>query len=182
MNSVVAALAVFLIRTIYMLCRKQAIPHLWTAVFAASLCPFSLIGLLGLPDNGAVVNLLLDSSVKFYFFILWEGIAAALVGASFYRCRQRKWKALESMQLEDNVFLLEGIRKPVVCGFYHPMIYIPVRLPEEEREKVVAHKKRLIAGYGHRLLVCSILVTYFNWFNPVLWLSLYYYSEDLKRL
>lgn len=182
MNSVVAALAVFLIRTIYMLCRKQAIPHLWTAVFAASLCPFSLIGLLGLPDNGAVVNLLLDSSVKFYFFILWEGIAAALVGASFYRCRQRKWKALESMQLEDNVFLLEGIRKPVVCGFYHPMIYIPVWLPEEEREKVVAHKKRLIAGYGHRLLVCSILVTYFNWFNPVLWLSLYYYSEDLKRL
>ena len=103
-------------------------------------------------------------------------------GRKLLPMQTKEWKALESMQLEDNVFLLEGIRKPVVCGFYHPMIYIPVRLPEEAREKVVAHKKRLIAGYSHRLLVCAILVTYFNWFNPVLWLSLYYYSEDLKRL
>jgi len=182
MNSAVAALVVYLIRAIYVLGKKRAVPHLWVAVFAASLCPFSLIGMLGMPENGNIVNMVLGSSLKFYFFILWEGLSAILVISSFYRCRKRKWKALESMQLEDNVYLLECIKKPVVCGFFHPMIYIPAELPEELREKIVAHKKRLIAGGSHKLIVGAVLVTYFNWFNPILWLSLYYFSEDLKRL
>ena len=182
MNSVIAALIVFLIRAAFVLYKKRVIPCLWGAVFLVSLCPFSLAGLWGFPENGGLVELFLGSSFKFYFFFLWEGLAAVLILSSFYRCRKRKWKALESLKLAEDVFVLEGLKRAIVCGFFHPVIYLPADLTEELQQEVLERKRRMVVSGGQKLMVLAMLVTYLNWFNPILWLSLFYLKEDLKRL
>ena len=182
MNSVLAALIVFVIRAVFVLGKKVVAPRLWGIVFLASLCPLSMAELVGLPANGAVVNMMLGSSFKLFFFIIWEGLAAVLILRGFYRCRRRKWMALESLQLEDDVYILEDLKRPVICGFFHPMIYLPADMEENRRQEVIRRKRKQIAGGGQKLMVAAILITYLNWFNPILWLSAYYLKEDYKRI
>lgn len=179
MNSVAAAIVVFGVRAVFVLRKKRVIPHIWGLVFLAALCP---VGILKFMDQGYVVEALLGSSVKFYFFLLWEGVAALLILWNFYECRKRRWKSLECEKLDENIFIMKGIKKAQVCGFFRPVIYLPEGLDEQVQQEVLKRKRRLIDSGGQKLTVAASVITFLYWFNPVLWLSLYYMKEDLKRL
>ena len=179
MNSVAAAIVVFGVRAVFVLRKKRVIPYIWGLVFLAALCP---VGILKVMDQGYVVEALLGSSVKFYFFLLWEGVAALLILWNFYECRKRRWKSLECEKLDENIFIMKGIKKAKVCGFFRPVIYLPEGLDEQVRKEVLKRKHRLIDSGGQKLTVAASVITFLYWFNPVLWLSLYYMKEDLKRL
>ena len=47
---------------------------------------------------------------------------------------------------------------------------------------MLKRKHRLIDSGGQKLTVAASVITFLYWFNPVLWLSLYYMKVDLKRL
>ena len=145
-----------------------------------SRCRVAVFGIGGV--GGYVVEALLGSSVKFYFFLLWEGVAALLILWNFYECRKRRWKSLECEKLDENIFIMKGIKKAKVCGFFRPVIYLPEGLDEQVRKEVLKRKHRLIDSGGQKLTVAASVITFLYWFNPVLWLSLYYMKEDLKRL
>lgn len=179
MNVVITAIVVFLIRSVLILKKKQVIPHIWGAVFLGGLLPF---GIFHFPQSGYVVEVLLSSSLKFYFFLLWEGIAVLLVASEFLKCRKNKWRALECEALGENVYIMKGIKKTQICGFFHPVIYLPEGLEEEVQQAVLERKHRMIASGGQKLQTFATVVTYLNWYNPILWFSLYYLKEDMKRI
>ena len=59
--------------------------------------------------------------------------------------------------------------------------YCSEKATDERKASIYRHG--LIVGHGANfLVVLAMLVTYLNWFNPILWLSLFYLKEDLKRL
>lgn len=179
MNVVIAAIAVFLVRSVFILGKKQVNPYIWGIVFLGGIFP---VGLFHFPESGYVVEALLGSSLKFYFFLLWEGIAVLLVASGFLKCRKNKWMALECEALGENVYIMKGIKKAQVCGFFHPVIYLPEGLDEKVQQTVLERKRRMIDRGGQKLRVFASIVTYLNWYNPILWFSLYYLKEDMKRI
>ena len=178
-NVVIAAIIVYAIRAVFVLWKKKSFPCIWGLVFAAALCP---VEFPGFPCSGYVVEALIGSSLKFYFFLVWEGIAAVLLLWAFFSCRRIKWRTLDGQELEKGVFLVKGLRRARVCGFWHPVIYVPEALTPEVQAEVIARKKKGIASGAHRIFVCGCVITCLNWFHPILWFSLYYMKHDMNRL
>ena len=74
-------------------------------VFAAALCP---VEFPGIPCSGYVVEALIGSSMKFYFFLVWRGVAVALLLWGFLAYRRIKWHTLDGAELEEGVFVMKG--------------------------------------------------------------------------
>ncbi len=178
-NVVFTAIVIFLVRAAFVLRKKRFVPHVWGIVFLSAVCP---VEMPVFTNSRYILETILGSSFKFYFFLVWELTAVFLLVRSLLKCRKRKWKSLECERIEDNVFLLKGICKAEVCGFLHPVIYLPEGLEPEVQKAVLERKKKLIASGGQKLVVFASIVTYLNWFNPVLWLSIYYMKADMRRL
>lgn len=178
-NVVVIAIIVYVIRAVFVLWKKKSCPGIWGLVFAAALCP---VEFPGIPCSGYVVEALIGSSMKFYFFLVWEGVAVALLLWGFLAYRRIKWHTLDGAELEEGVFVMKGLKRARVCGFWHPVIYVPDNLSPQVQTEVIARKKKAITSGAHRIFVFGCIVTCLYWFHPILWFSLYYMKHDMNRL
>ena len=86
------------------------------------------------------------------------------------------------VELEEGVFVMKVLKRARVCGFWHPVIYVPDNLSPQVQAEVIARKKKAIASGAHRIFVFGCIVTCLYWFHPILWFSLYYMKHDMNRL
>lgn len=111
---------------------------------------------------------------------VWAAGAAGMAiyaAGSDLRLRRR---VRESVPLEGNVRLCDGISTPFLLGLVRPSVYLPTALPEADRGWVLAHEKtHLRRGDPWWKALGFVLLTVY-WFDPLAWLCFALFCRDLE--
>ena len=91
-----------------------------------------------------------------------------------------KFRMREATLLSGNVFEIDIIHSPFVCGLIKPKIYLPIGLSESERRFVLCHEQTHIARKDYLIKPLAFLVLSVHWLNPFMWLAFLLMSRDLE--
>jgi beta-lactamase regulating signal transducer with metallopeptidase domain len=107
------------------------------------------------------------------------GAAGMAVYAAVSDLRLRR-RVRESVPLEGNVRLCDGISTPFLLGLIRPKIYLPASLPEADRGWVLAHEKAHLrrGDPWWKALGFALLGVY--WFHPLVWVCWALFCRDLE--
>lgn len=130
------------------------------------------------PSPGASVNPL--QVWMFFGGILWAvGLSALLLYAlaSFW-CLNIRLR--ESILLEENVRLCDGVESPFILGIVRPRIYLPSNLKKEEMKYVLAHERAHLKRRDHWWKLLGYLVAAVYWFHPLVWAAYILFCRDME--
>ncbi len=85
-----------------------------------------------------------------------------------------------SFDKEERIAEVAGINAPFLWGFFHPVIYLPAGLSEEEKKYITAHENCHKKRGDHFVKIVVFLITIFHWFNPLVWLSYFLFCRDME--
>lgn len=85
-----------------------------------------------------------------------------------------------AIKVEDHVYTSDEILTPFVMGLFKPRIYLPTSLSDEKLQIILMHENIHIKRKDTFIKSLAFLVLLVNWFNPLVWLSFYYMSQDME--
>ena len=85
-----------------------------------------------------------------------------------------------AVRLVDNIWVCENISSPFVVGVFRPKIYLPFRLPEEEKDFILCHEKHHIARKDNWFQLFAFFLVCIYWFHPLVWLSYFAMIRDME--
>ncbi|MCL2388298.1 MAG: M56 family metallopeptidase [Defluviitaleaceae bacterium] len=91
-----------------------------------------------------------------------------------------KWRLKDCVPYAQNIFTTEGIKSPFVLGFISPRIYLPLALPESEREYIILHEQTHIRRHDHIVKFLAYIILCMHWFNPLVWAAFSLMSKDME--
>ena len=111
---------------------------------------------------------------------VWAAGAAGMAiyaAGSDLRLRRR---VRESVPLEGNVRLCDGISTPFLLGLVRPRVYLPTALPEADRTWVLAHERVHLRRGDHWWKALGFLILSIYWFHPLVWVCFALFCRDLE--
>ena len=112
--------------------------------------------------------------------VLWFlGFTALLLHSliSFLRIRKT---VEESIPLQDNVRLCDRVGSPFILGIFHPEIYLPSDIREQELPYVLAHEKAHLKRRDHWWKPLGYLLLSLYWFHPLMWAAYVLFCRDIE--
>ena len=106
--------------------------------------------------------------------VLVMGIYAA---GSYVKLRR---KLVTASRLRENIYLADEITSPFVLGLFHPKIYLPSSLGEQEQTYIVLHEQHHIRRLDHIIKVLAFFALCIHWFNPLVWLAFFLSGKDME--
>lgn len=86
----------------------------------------------------------------------------------------------KARHLEKNVFLANNLRTPFVLGIFHPRIYLPKGLSQEETVCILSHERTHILRNDHITKAIAFLTLSLHWFNPLAWAAFFLFGKDVE--
>ena len=80
----------------------------------------------------------------------------------------------------DHIHEIPGLATPFVMGFFHPQIYLPTGMPQEQRQYVLHHEQTHIRRKDYLIKGLAFAVVCVHWFNPLVWLAYYLMCMDME--
>jgi len=119
---------------------------------------------------------------------VWIAVGAAvwLVGAvamlaygvvSYLLLKRRLWAAA---LVDGNVYEADSVQSPFVLGLLHPRVYLPVGLPESEKEYILLHEQTHIKRRDHIVKFAAYCILSVHWFNPLAWVAFVLMGADME--
>ena len=110
------------------------------------------------------------------WIIVFSAIVLALMIIYFSTLHEIKGAAL----LRDNIFLSDKVLSPAVYGIIKPRIILPVSYKDMDIELIILHEKTHIRRADNLWRVLAFLIAAAHWFNPLCWIFLKLFLEDLE--
>lgn len=112
--------------------------------------------------------------------LLWLlGIAVMLI-YSMVSLMQLRRKLIGAVYLRDNIYLADHIPTPFVIGLFHPKIYLPSTISEEEQSYIILHEQTHIRRLDHIVKMIAFLALAIHWFNPLVWVAFVCAVKDME--
>ncbi len=111
---------------------------------------------------------------------IWVCGAITVAAISLWRYLQLRRRIREAVQLEGNVFLVDGIAAPFVSGLLRPRIYLPSDLQEEEQTYIILHERHHIRRLDPLWKLLGFGALCLHWFNPLVWLAFALATQDME--
>lgn len=90
-------------------------------------------------------------------------------------------RRLKSAQfVEKDIFEAKNLKTPFVLGLFHPKIYIPSGLSEEEKSYIILHEQTHIRRFDNLVKMIAFLILCVHWFNPLVWAAFLLMSSDME--
>lgn len=107
------------------------------------------------------------------------GIATLLIYSviSFVRLKNR---LKDSIHEKDNIYTSNSLDSPFVMGIFHPKIYLPATLSNDERQYIILHEQTHIRHLDHIVKLLSFFVLCLHWFNPFVWVAFFISGRDME--
>ncbi len=112
--------------------------------------------------------------------VLWIGGIVVLLIYSFFTAIKLYSKLKSAIPIADNVYEMKGIKTPFVFGILKPKIYLSMDLLEKERNYIIKHEQTHIRRFDHVIKLFAFFVVCVHWFNPLVWISFFFMSEDME--
>ncbi|BAK99666.1 peptidase M56 family protein [Oscillibacter valericigenes Sjm18-20] len=81
---------------------------------------------------------------------------------------------------EENVHECDNLPTPFVLGWVRPKIYIPFRLPDEERNYVLLHERTHLRRGDPLWKLLAFLILAVYWWNPAAWVCWLLFNRDME--
>jgi len=112
--------------------------------------------------------------------IIWLIGITAIVIYSVYGVVKLKLKLIGSVNLNENIYIADGIASPFVIGLIFPKIYLPSNLTEEESKYIICHEKYHIKRFDHIVKAVYFFALCLHWFNPFVWIGFTLFTKDME--
>jgi len=89
-------------------------------------------------------------------------------------------KMQSAIPVEENIYETDLIQSPFVLGILKPKIYIPVNIPNQERDYIILHEQTHISRYDHLIKIVAYLILCIHWFNPFAWAAFILMGVDME--
>lgn len=103
--------------------------------------------------------------------------ACALTACVLYVCTVSELRDARKM---DGFYVSHRVTAPVLLGILRPKIILPPRIDQEDIPYILRHEGIHAARRDNLWRCTAIAVCCVHWFNPVCWLSLQYFFEDME--
>jgi beta-lactamase regulating signal transducer with metallopeptidase domain len=82
--------------------------------------------------------------------------------------------------LRDNIYVSAHVTAPVLCGIIRPRIVIPAHMETANLDYVLLHENAHAKRKDNLFRCVALLTAALHWYNPLIWLFLKRYMEDLE--
>lgn len=112
--------------------------------------------------------------------IIWVIVmcASLLCALLLYSFTKREIK--DAAHLENNIYISDKITAPALYGIIKPKILLPPGIHKEDIHYIILHESIHAHGHDNLWRVAAILVCCIHWFNPLIWICLKYFFEDME--
>ena len=112
--------------------------------------------------------------------IIWLAGTAGMLLYGLAGALRLKKRLKSAVWQRDNVFLTDCVGTPFVMGIWHPKIYLPRGITEDEKYYVLAHERHHIERHDHIVKLLAYLALSIHWFNPLVWVAFYLAEKDME--
>ncbi len=112
--------------------------------------------------------------------VLWVIVMTALIltGLLLYYFTKREIK--EAIHFKNNIYISDKITAPALYGIIRPKILLPLGISNEDIPYVILHEGIHELRRDNLWRALAILICCVHWFNPLIWLCLKYFFEDME--
>ncbi len=135
----------------------------------------------------AIIWLVIAIVLAAICMMLYKGTTNKLKEAILYKPSILLEEVLGEIRCKRKVeiYSLEELPTPLVCGVLKPKIIVPTKLVEAIEptilKNVIRHELIHIKRFDHLIKLVSIAVTCIHWFNPIIWIALVLAQKDMER-
>lgn len=110
----------------------------------------------------------------------WVTVAAAALLTAGILYYFTKKEVRNARHLRGNVYISHRITAPALYGVFCPKIILPASLEKKDRKYVIMHERAHAKRGDNFWRAAGIFLCCVHWFNPVCWLCLKYFFEDME--
>lgn len=89
-------------------------------------------------------------------------------------------KVQEATNMQGNIWQSEMVDSPFILGLFHPRVFLPYHLDEEDMKNAVAHEKGHIDRGDPIWKMIGFVVLSVHWFNPIIWVANVLFCRDIE--
>lgn len=112
--------------------------------------------------------------------VIWIIVSLSIIMILVVAYLTTVFEVKDSAHLRDNIYLSEKVIYPAVYGIVNPKIILPVSYKDRDIEFVILHEKTHIRSLDNLWRVIAFVITAVHWFNPLCWVFLKCFIEDLE--
>lgn len=112
--------------------------------------------------------------------LVWLTAACLAAAAAVYLYWQGMSGTRDRTEVMPGICRSDRARCPAVYGILRPVIFIPADLPDAECRYVIWHEKAHMRRKDNLFRLAAVLIACIHWFNPLIWISLKYFFEDME--
>ena len=112
--------------------------------------------------------------------VIWAVTACAALLATILLYLFTKTEIRNATRLKQRVYVSDSVTAPALYGIIHPKIIIPQGVSETELSYIVMHEMVHVKRKDNLWRCAAIVVCCLHWFNPLTWLLLKYFFEDME--
>lgn len=111
---------------------------------------------------------------------VWLIVAIALLIAMTALYMTTKHELKDSRHLRDNIYASDKITSPATYGIIHPRIILPNNYNDNDLKYILMHEQAHIKRLDNLWRIVAIVTACIHWFNPLSWLFLKVFLENLE--
>jgi beta-lactamase regulating signal transducer with metallopeptidase domain len=112
--------------------------------------------------------------------IVWVIVmCASLLSALLLYCFTKR-EIRDAEHLQNNIYISDKITAPALYGIIKPKILLPRGISSEDISYIILHEKVHAQRHDNLWRVAAIIVCCIHWFNPLIWICLKYFFEDME--
>lgn len=112
--------------------------------------------------------------------IVWAVVAAAIAITLFTLYFTTVIELKDAKHANGNVFVSEKVTTAAVYGIFRPRIILPANYAARDIDAVLEHERTHIKSGDNLWRVLAFLCAAVHWFNPLAWLFLKKFTEDIE--
>lgn len=112
--------------------------------------------------------------------LIWLIGAALLFGWGVFSMLRLRFRLKDAVRVAPGVWRAD-VPTAFVRGCFHPAIYLPFGLSEQEEALVLRHERAHIARRDSVLRLLQYLALCLHWFNPLVWLMFVLSGRDMEQ-
>ena len=116
----------------------------------------------------------------YYLSVLWASGTAAAVSYALVTYLLFKHSLSTAIPYKKGILEHPAIPGPFVLGYFKPRIYLPMQLPDKDREYILSHEKTHIAHGDHWFKLIGFLALCLHWYNPFVWAAYLLICRDIE--
>lgn len=112
-----------------------------------------------------------------YFWLAGVGAMVVCSVVSYLRLLRR---VREAVKLTGRVWECAGLETAFILGWIRPRIYIPMGLPETQRQFILDHEQAHLKRGDHWVKPIGFIALTVHWFNPLVWAGYILLCKDIE--